>query len=247
VTPAGESRGSANRAPASELSGSLNRSPSGDFQGSAPSGDDEYNFNWLDPEKKIYVLQNRRYVKAKRLMLSVMGGPGFSAPYRSTFNLDPRMAYYFTESWGVEVFFRQTFNFENNTFAALQQASGSSVIPVVRELRSSYGGMVHWVPWYAKINVFNKILYFDWYFGAGVGGIRAAIDKRANALAPANYVSQDLIAGFVSTGHQYSISHHVLVRLDVTAAYYRAPVFGDTGDNATYSNYDFGVGIGFRL
>ena len=34
--------------------------------------DDEYNFSWLDPDKKIYVLQNRKYRKAGRVMFSGM-------------------------------------------------------------------------------------------------------------------------------------------------------------------------------
>jgi outer membrane beta-barrel protein len=212
----------------------------------ATSSDDDYSFNWLDPDKKIYVLQNRRYRKGGHVMLSLLAGSSFSNPYRATFNIDPRISMYFNKQFGLEGFFTFTSNSPNAVFNALV-AAANNVLPVIREIKTQMGGMLHWAPWYSKINVFNKILYFDWYFGAGVGGIRAAIDKRANALAPANYVSQDLIAGFVSTGHQYSISHHVLVRLDVTAAYYRAPVFGDTGDNATYSNYDFGVGIGFRL
>src|SRR3954465_6960282 len=41
----------------------------------APQADDEYSFNWLDPDKKIYVLQNRRYLKAERAELSVLVGP----------------------------------------------------------------------------------------------------------------------------------------------------------------------------
>ena len=52
-----------NRSPAG-LSGA-ERAPAASGDGS--NSDDEYNFNWLDPEKKIYVLQNRKYLKANRL------------------------------------------------------------------------------------------------------------------------------------------------------------------------------------
>ncbi|MEK6704889.1 MAG: hypothetical protein AABZ06_03800, partial [Bdellovibrionota bacterium] len=118
----------------------------------------EYNFTWLDPDKKIYVLQNRRYTKANKLFVSAMVGPGFSNPYRSSYNLDPRIAYYFSEALGFEAFYGLTSNSGNNTFDALQRASPNTW-PLVREIRSQYGLLVHWVPWYAKINVFNKILY----------------------------------------------------------------------------------------
>ena len=35
------------------------------------SSDEEYNFKWLDPDKKVYVLQNRKYRKALRPFFSV--------------------------------------------------------------------------------------------------------------------------------------------------------------------------------
>jgi outer membrane beta-barrel protein len=222
-------------------------------QGSAPSGaqsneisGDEYNFNWLDPEKRIYVLQNRRYAKAGHAMLSVMAGAGLSNPYRNTYNLDPRIAYYFTESLGVEGFYTFTTNSENNTYAALKQAAPNT-LPVVREFRTEMGGLVHWVPWYAKINVFNQILYFDWYFSGGAGTIHSQIDKRTTANAPASFVDQDLFALYLGTGHQYHLSQNWLVRLDFTSAIYRAQVFGDSGESAWYSNYNVGVGLGFKL
>ena len=51
---------------------------------------DEYNFSWLDPDKKIYVLQNRKYLKSNRLLMSVMMGPGFNNAFRSIYSIDPR-------------------------------------------------------------------------------------------------------------------------------------------------------------
>ena len=47
----------------------------------------EYDFSWLDPDKKIYVIQNRKYLKAKRALVSVLGGLGLSNPYRTTYNV----------------------------------------------------------------------------------------------------------------------------------------------------------------
>jgi outer membrane beta-barrel protein len=207
---------------------------------------DEYNFSWLDPDKKIYVLQNRRYIKAKHLLLSAMAGTGFSNAYRSAYSVDPRVAFYFSEALGIEAFYSFFHNKENNTFEALQQ-SAPNTLPVVREIRSQYGLLMHYVPWYAKINVFNKILYFDWYFTGGAGTIRTALDTRTSSASASQFTNQDLFSLFLGTGHQYHLSQFMLVRLDFSGGFYRAPVFGNEGDNAWFSNYVFGLGFGFKL
>lgn len=214
----------------------------------APSAErDEYSFQWLDPDKKIYVLQNRRYLKADRFLLSATVGPALGNSYRSSFALDPRVAYFLSEAFGIELFHTFVTNSENNTFEALKQATGSGALPIVREVRSQYGALAHYVPWYAKINVFNTILYFDWYFSAGVGSLKTALDTRPNAQSAAQFVDEALFSLFLGTGHQYHLSHLLVVRLDFTGAFYQAPIFGTTGGKTWFSNYTFGVGLGVRL
>jgi outer membrane beta-barrel protein len=213
---------------------------------SSASSGDEYSFKWLDPEKKIYVLQNRRYTKAGHVLISAMGGPGFSNPYRNTWSLQPRMAYYFSEDWGIEGFYSKVFNSENNTYQGLV-STGSQVFPVIRETRSEVGALIHWVPWYAKINVFNSILYFDWYFSGGVGSVNTAVTTGTGKANLTDFVTQDEMGLFVGTGHQYHISETFTVRLDFMGTYYRAPLAGQTGDNVWFSNYDFTFGLGIRL
>lgn len=203
----------------------------------------EYSFKWLDPEKKIYVLQNRRYRKSNRVLLSAMVGPGISNAYRGSYNIEPRFAYYFGESWGIEGFYTKSFNSQNNTFKALV-ATGTTTFPVVREAQSQMGALIHWVPWYSKINVFNKILYFDWYFSGGLGSLRTALSQSAAGTLIAN---EDLFSMFAGTGHQYHLSHDLTFRLDFMGTFYRAPLYGTSGDPTWYSNYNFGVGLGWRL
>ncbi len=204
--------------------------------------DDEYNFSWLDPDKKIYVLQNRKYQKAGRVLFSGMLGVGWSNPYRDTFNIDPRVAFYVSESFGVEFFYEFVSNSENNTYQALKDAAPNTA-PLVREIKNQYGALAHWVPWYAKINFFNEILYFDWYLEGGLGGINSqVVDAIHNASNP---TQQNLMAIFVGTGQQYHLSQHWLVRLDVLGSFYSAQVDGTSGDKKWFSNYNFTAGIGF--
>ncbi len=208
--------------------------------------DDEYSFKWLDPEKKIYVLQNRKFRKEDRALLSVMIGPGISNSYRSTAALGLRGGYFFTEDWGLEFFYTIGFAKENGTFEALKNRS-SNAKPVVREIRGAYGAMLNWSPWYAKINVFNTILHFDWYFNAGLGQLRTALDTRATISSPAQYTDESRFGVFYGTGQFFHITQDFGFRLDFTGMAYSAPLEGTTGANTWFSEYFFGFGLGFKL
>src|SRR5687767_13797967 len=96
--------------------------------------DPEYRFQWLDTSKNIYVLQNRKFQKAEKIHLMVGLGPGLSQPFRTNFDFNARLAYYFTEAWGLEFFGSIITNARNSTFDALTNASNA--IPVIREIRS---------------------------------------------------------------------------------------------------------------
>jgi outer membrane beta-barrel protein len=124
-----------------------------------------------------------------------------------------------------------------------------NTLPVIREIRSQYGGEIHWVPWYAKINVFNKVLYFDWYFAAGAGALQSALYNSTTdaGVTTATEVDQTNFAFFWGTGHIYHITDSLLVRLDFTSAVYNAQVFGTGGATSWYSNLNVGAGVGWRL
>src|SRR4051812_8420795 len=89
------------------------------YRSRSPAASDEYNFSWLDPDKKIYVLQNRRYTKAGRALLSGMLNTSIAQPYRNSYGIDARAAYYFSEMWGLEAFYGLFSNSQNSTDEAL--------------------------------------------------------------------------------------------------------------------------------
>lgn len=209
--------------------------------------EDEYSFKWLDPEKKVYVLQNRRYTKAHRVFLSVMAGPGISNPYRTTYNVDPRLTYYFSDQWGIEAFYTAAIvNSNNSNFDALI-SHNPNTLPSIREIRASYGGLIHWSPWYAKINFFNKILYFDWYLAGGAGTLHTSVGSKNLVTDPITFTDQDLFAVFVGTGQQFHLTDVFKIRLDFSGAIYQAPIYRTSGDTAWYTNYNFGLGFGIGL
>ena len=78
---------------------------------------------------------------------------------------------------------------------------------MVRELNTEYGGLLYWAPWYAKINVFNSILYFDWLFGAGGGRVPSTLDTYTGANGANITVTSDTKpAIFATTGQQFYLS-----------------------------------------
>jgi outer membrane beta-barrel protein len=106
------------------------------------------------------------------------------------------------------------------------------------------------VPWYAKINVFNKIFYFDWYLAGGGGTVNSILtDSGSSKGGPTgtSVLTQNSPAFFLGTGHQFHLSDSVVFRLDLTGAFYNAQIDNTNGDKTWYSNFNFGVGLGLRL
>jgi outer membrane beta-barrel protein len=223
---------------------------------SAPAfgaADDDYNFSWLDPDKKIYVLQNRRYRKAGSPQFYAMGGFSLGDTYRSVIQAQPRMAWWLNEDMGFEVFYSYRNHKTNNVYEALNQSiGGGASSPYIREVRSQFGVLYNWAPWYAKINVFNSVLYFDWYFSVGAGMIGTMIGQKTEETDPTKgWRTQNLFAGYLGTGHLFHLSEHWKIRLDVLGHFYVANVFeglsGVAPKQSVFSNFATQFGIGYQL
>ena len=218
--------------------------------------DDDYNFSWLDPEKKIYVLQNRKFRKAGAPDLSLLGGVSLGDTYRTVYQLQPRLGYWFTEEFGIETFYSARFNSPNNAYKALDQAIASGGVtksPYIREVKSQLGVLFNWAPWYAKINVFNTILYFDWIFSVGLGTLSTDIGPKVKddpASAP-SWKSENLFAVFIGTGHVFHLNEHWKIRLDALGHFYSAPIYGGLPlaptDKSVFSNFALNLGLGYKF
>lgn len=209
----------------------------------AEDKDEDYQFSWLDPDKKVYVLQNRRYRKANRLGVFLSAGSNLSNPFKSEYLGSGRATFWLTEQFGVEGMFSFYSNSDNSTLLALKTVN-STALPFVRENRSAYGGLITWAPWYAKINFFNKILYFDWFVSGGIGQLLTAVDRNRIAAATSNYRNEALFAGLFGTGLNFYLTNHFSVRFDLAGLAYRATGADDV-TVYTFTNFDFTAGIGF--
>lgn len=219
------------------------REPAARAAASSDSDDEEYNFSWLDPDKKVYVLQNRKYRKKSRIAITLSAGLNLSNPYQSESLVAPRASYWISEQFGFEFFFAFLKNSDNGTLKALKDA-GPAVLPFVRQNRSYYGGVLTWTPWYAKLNFFNKILYFDWFLYAGIGQVNTAVDHNRSFAAPSNFITETLFTVFYGTGQNFYVTQNWLVRLDLLGMAYNASGKDATTTTVT-TNYDFSVGVGY--
>lgn len=132
---------------------------------------DLYDFLWLDPDKSVYVLQNKVYEKKKSLYVDVGLATSLTSNFQDTNAAQLKFGYYFHEEWAVEYNFLQYSNTNNAAFDNIQFVN--SAAPFIRRPLSYHSLFLIYSPFYGKINTFNKIYYFDVSFGIGTGTFTA--------------------------------------------------------------------------
>ena len=207
-----------------------------------------YDFGWLDSDKEVYVLQNRKYRKKGSVTVSAMGGMTTSGAFTNATVTQGRFGYFFTETLGVEGLFSKNFSKENTTANAVYAVGA---VPFIRRTESYLGGMLLWSPFYAKINTFNSILYFDWIFGLGAASLTDSNNRNnvgTSSRSSQNWVNESHTGILWDIGLRFYLSEMFSVRLDFTGVHYKATQY--TGSNSSignkdlyYENYDLLAGL----
>ena len=223
------------------------------------SEEDLYSFSWLDQDKEVYVLQNRKYRKDGSFYLSGGGGITTSGAFVNAFTLQTKVGYFFKEDWGLEFLFSKNFGKENDIAELIKNPNGiAGSVPFRVFVKSYFGGQVLWSPFYSKINTFNKIIYVDWVFGVG-GGLLTESNNRKITSAntddfdPPNRSisddSQDIednhFALLWSTGLQFYVNQDFYVKLDMVATHFKTITQISSGNTISYNNYDVGLNFGY--
>ncbi len=213
-----------------------------------------YDFSWLDPDKEIFVLQNRKYQKKSRLHISAGYGRTLSGPFVSSSALQGRMGFFFSERFGIELIYSKNSGSNNSTYEAVlnEKGGGGGSIPFRRVVDNYYGGQLVWSPFYSKINTFNKIVYLDWMFTLGYGRLQEHHNRDAIMNNEATYPETVETHGTLlwGTGLKIFLSRYVDLRIDLTGAVYRAARPGSVtsnGEKGTYVNYDLAIALGIAL
>ena len=208
--------------------------------------DEDYDFSWLDPDKKIYVVQNRKYLKGRKLEVSLAGGLNLSGPYTSSSVWLLRGGYFFNEQFGISIVGGWQSNSASPTLVELKQTSATSVLPNVRDVESFYGGTFVWVPFYGKFNLFNQIFYIDWHLEAGVATASSRVNLSFLAGQDDSFATTSHTGFLWGTGFKFFITQTFAARLDMLALYYSAPIVRQgvtTAETTTNDNYYLTLGL----
>jgi len=209
---------------------------------------DIYEFSWLDPDKEVYVLQNRKFRKTNRLYINAGWGMTTSGAFVDASAIQGRVGYFFSEDFGFEGLYSKNSGKENTTAAGIRKDSGSGSSTPFRRIVESYSGaMLLWSPFYSKINTFNKIVYMDWIFGVGYGQLK----EKNNKL---NVTTGGIDKTETSEGHngimweaglKFYLDTSFSVRTDLTALHYKA--ISVAGTSQYYSNFDATISLGYSF
>lgn len=213
-----------------------------------------YNFSWLDKDKEIYVLQNRKFRKDGKLYIGGTAAYNLSQNFLTAYGGTLRAGYFFSEDWGVEFLYGKNTNSENDTAKGVKE-QGS--VPFYRQIDSFMGAMLMWSPFYSKINTFNRIFYFDWMFGAGVGSITTKDNRNKFDTSASNQnelTTESSIGALWNTGFRFYINENWSLRLDMTGQVYKADKSKRTGTTGPASKasklnneYDIGLGVNYAF
>lgn len=211
-----------------------------------------YNFSWLDPDKKIFVLQNRKFRKDGRFFFHGGLGMETSGAFTESLNVQGRFNYFFHEEWGLELLYSKNDGEENSAAKTVRlNANLTGSIPF-RRITDDYSTlMAIWSPFYAKMNTFDQIIYMDIMFGLGLTKLNETNNRNEllniNGRAPINekhtgYSWQISILTFLTTSFD--------VRVDLTGTHYKAQkalVTSTDGDKEWYDNIDATISVGIKL
>lgn len=181
-----------------------------------------YDFLWLDPDKKVYVLQNKLYKKEYKGYFDVGYLSNFSSKFQDTYGVAAKTGFYFHEEWAVEAFYNSYTNLNNDDFRNVRLINQQE--PFIRRLNSSYGANLIWSPFYGKINTFNQIIYFDWAFGAGVAQIEGESNLKSVKLGDVKtfFKNERFTGAVLKTNLKFHLTENWHISAEYMNTYYQA-------------------------
>jgi outer membrane beta-barrel protein len=213
-----------------------------------------YEFSWLDKDKEIYVLQNRKFRKDGKVYIGGTVAKTLNGAFIDAYGASFRGGYFFREDWGIELIYGKTSGQESDTAKGVKE---QGAVPFYRKIDTYMGGMVVWSPFYSKINTFNKIFYYDWTFGAGVASITTKDNRNKFDTASTNQnslTSESTMGAIWNTGFRFYLSESWSIRLDFTGMHYNAnrqrkPTGSSSQikSSSLYSNFDLGLGLNYSF
>lgn len=209
-----------------------------------------YDFSWLDPDKKVYVLQNRKFRKNETFYVGSTFGRSVSGAFLDSLEANLYTGYFFNEDWGVELSYTKSSSETNSTYDAVK---AGAAVAFFRELDTVMSAHLVWSPFYSKINTFNKIFYYDWLFGLGFSSY-TSLDNRNEFLITNKDVKTKESGTGISwfTGMRFFINQDWSFRLDFSGLHTNADRAIDNGSNfdlekSWFHYYNLRLGINYTF
>lgn len=212
-----------------------------------------YNFSWLDKDKEIYVLQNRRFRKVGTVYMGLTGQKTISGAFIDAYGGTARAGFFFSEDWGIEGVFGKSSGTKNDTAKGVEDQGEKAFY---RKVDNYMGAMLMWSPFYSKINTFNQVFYYDWMFGLGVASVRTQDNRKEFDVVPSSSLTNaNTVGALWNTGLRVYISDSWSLRIDFTGLHVK-PAKENIKDNGVgnsittstlFSNYDLGVGLNYAF
>jgi outer membrane beta-barrel protein len=211
--------------------------------------DSMYDFSWLDQDKEVYVLQNRKFRKKGNLYVGATGGKSVAGAFIDSNEFNLLGGYFFSEDWGLELSYTKASGETNKTHDAVNL---SGTVAFFRRIDTAASAMLMWSPFYSKINTFNKIFYYDWMFGAGVSSVSTEDNRNEFLTGPdKNTLTEETISGLSwMTAVRVYITPSWSTRIDFKATHLNADVAltGATDTEKQWSNYyNINVGLNYSF
>jgi len=209
---------------------------------------DLYDFLWLDPDKSVYVLQNKIYPKDKSLYLDIGYVSNQTSNFQDTAGGQLKVGYFFKEEWAVELNYMQYTNSDNTAFDSVGVINGAQ--PFVRRPIQNTTVFLIWSPFYGKINTFNEIYYFDWSFGVGTGTyeMESSLDSNINNPNDPNvYKTETFTPAQLKTTLKFHLNKSVHLGIEYLNTNYQAATPKSPNTDKWQQNNDliFSIGVSF--
>jgi len=207
-----------------------------------------YNFSWLDKDKEVYVLQNRKFRKNGSFYVGGTAGKAVSGAFVDSYEGSLYGGYFFKEDWGIEVSYTKASGDTNATYDGVKS---QGTVPFFRKIDTSMSAMLMWSPFYSKINTFNKIFYFDWLFGVGVTSVTSMDNRNGfESNSDSDSLTTETNTGLTwMSGLRFYISESWSTRLDFKASHLNADSqvkSGSTTETEKKWAHYYNVGIGLN-
>lgn len=190
------------------------------------------NLDKLVPFSDIAVIQKRFLPRTGRFEFYPNVGFIINDAFFTNSLYGGRIAYSFTEQWGLELSALYFSNSEKQVVKDLRDnldaTTESLVIP-----KSYYGADIKWVPIYGKMAFSNrKIVPFDLYFSFGGGTMTTNQTAKPVAI-------------HVGVGQSYGLTKGIALRWDTSFYWYNSDTDVSGGSSGHYMNMHLSLGASF--